>query len=659
MKIVITANLRTGASVFLLLLAQCAAAQETAIDTTHLRHADTIADSLRTPIVPIPFVGSIERRPLYLITDSTLNFFDYNSAGDLLNVVPGLFRYDLGSPGQLHGLTIDGLDNRNIAFMSDGILLNEPLTGTFNPYLYPTENAERVEIITGTSAFWYGLNSTAGAVNFVSKNKKAIHPYTRIRYSEEPYGHGFIDGSFSQDIIRGMNLNVGAFHHTYEGRFPNSNEDHWNGRAKARYNIDNKLDLFASGMYNQTNLGLNGGVDLSKTPNDFIFDQRNATLVNTDAYEKVTRYDLQAGAAAALFSDTTATTTLTLFHSTNFREYRDEENRQSSNGRFVMEDDRSQWYGIKLMQHFKIQDNPIDLGAEVQRRGVIASDILGQNFRNLTSIFGKIEFQAENQIRFSPYSRIDNYLGETSISFGGDIQIGFLDNMKFFGGYSHSYGYPTLEEQYLGLDKLQDDRFGWGAKKHQLVEGGILISQSENCSVSIRAVHRTIDATYFNQPQGSPFDVLEYHEQVIREGIVSLLHVRLGSFLVEGTVQYLTGTTDDKESGNLPRWSGTGGFYFWDKLVNNHLDLKTGIRGKAFSSYQAVEFDQQNQIFYASSQQDISATGILDLVVIAHIGDAYVHLIMENLLDRKYVTTTFYPMPERHLRFGISWEFKD
>jgi len=32
---------------------------------------------------------------------------------------------------------------------------------------------------------------------------------------------------------------------------------------------------------------------------------------------------------------------------------------------------------------------------------------------------------------------------------------------------------------------------------------------------------------------------------------------------------------------------------------------------------------------------------------------------MENLLDANYITTSFYPMNGRIVRFGLSWEFLD
>ena len=51
--------------------------------------------------------------------------------------------------------------------------------------------------------------------------------------------------------------------------------------------------------------------------------------------------------------------------------------------------------------------------------------------------------------------------------------------------------------------------------------------------------------------------------------------------------------------------------------------------------------------------------GTVDFLLIAHIGSAYVHFVWENLLDRQYIMRIFYPMPERNIRFGISWDFLD
>lgn len=654
MNITISSNIRAVFFLFVLLLTHRAAAQVVANDTTAARPTlITQVDSTRTPIVPLPFVGSIERNPTYLLTDSSMNFVDYKYAGDFLRMVPGMFVRELGSPGQLNGFTINGLDGNNIAFMSDGILLNEPLTGIYNPYLYPTENIERVEIITGTRAFLYGLNSSGMAVNFVSRSRKAIHPYTRLRYSEAPFGQGFFDGMFSQDIIRGLNLTAGVQHVTYDGRFTNSNYDNWGGRMKLRYNLSNKLDLFGSWIYNQTLLGLNGGINTDKTPFESTFDRLQATLVNTDSYEKLTRYDFQLGAAATPFTDTTAITTLTLYHSTNFREYRDEEDRPNSNGIFVHEDDRAQWYGTKLTQHFMIGNNQFDFGFDIQSRGTIASDSVGQYFSTLTNLFGKIDYKLTNEISISPYGAFQNYFERTFFACGGDITITPTEWVSLFSGYSNSYKYPSVHEYFANVS----NDFAI-IENHQLFEAGLNVASGKEISGTVKYFHRKIESllsvVVLTEPDPGPPP-----HPLTSNGFSIEGKIHFGSFLLEGNGQYITTTEDNNELNDIPKWSGMVGLYFWDKLFENHLDLKTGFRGRAFTSYHAIEVNRQSQAFFSGTKPDINASGAFDFVLIAHIGSAYVHLVMENFLDRQYITTTFYPMNERTLRFGVSWDFLD
>ncbi|MBI4547600.1 MAG: TonB-dependent receptor plug domain-containing protein [Ignavibacteriae bacterium] len=621
-------------------------------------------DSLRTPITPIPLVGSIER-PLgseYIIPDSTINFMDYRYLGDLLSMTPGMFIRDLGSPGQFHGLTIQGLDARSIAFMSDGVLLNEPLTGLFDPNLYPTENIERIEVITGPRAFLYGLNGTGATINMVTKSKKAIRPYSRIRYSESIYGFGVVDGLISQDIIRGLNVTLGALHNTFDGRFPNSDYDAWNVRGKIRYNISNRVNVVASGMYNQTFLGLNGGVHDTTSP-EFRFDRLRATMRNTDSYEKITRHDAQLGIAAKFFPDTNAISTVTLYFSDNLREYRDEENRPNSNGIFVKEDHLTQWYGVKLTQHTMIQNHQLDVGAEFQSRGVIASDVTGQRIRTLWSTYSRLGFQPFHTVIFSPYARFDSYLGHKDLSYGVDSRAKLLDWLEASAGYSNSYRFTTFQETYWDIDPTKCQIAGEYRENHHLAEVGLTLSNQPVGWMTIKYFYRMIEdpleLTYDELNDPSCEYVIDLDRKRIHEGLTATEAFRLGSFSVEGNAQYITITNGFKEFRFLPRWSGTGGIYFWDKLFNNHLDLKTGFRGRAFSSYRAVEYNQQAQVFLPSTLDDIPASAAIDFILIAHLGDAYFHLIWENLLDRQYITTTFYPMPDRAIRFSISWEFLD
>ena len=81
--------------------------------------AEHARDSTLKVIRRIPLVGSISAAPTTLITDSTINFRDYRYAGDLVAAEPGVFLEDLGSAGQYHGLTIDGLGTLTNTIVED------------------------------------------------------------------------------------------------------------------------------------------------------------------------------------------------------------------------------------------------------------------------------------------------------------------------------------------------------------------------------------------------------------------------------------------------------------------------------------------------------------------------------------------------------------
>src|SRR5206468_2767141 len=134
--------------------------------------------------------------------------------------------------------------------------------------------------------------------------------------------------------------------------------------------------------------------------------------------------------------------------------------------------------------------------------------------------------------------------------------------------------------------------------------------------------------------------------------------LRTGSFFFEGMLQFLERINDDDAALIFPKWTASGGIYYWDRLFDNHLNLKAGIRGKYFSEYIGREFNEQGMVYVPGGQQyPVTATGTIDLVLIARLGDAYIHFIWDNLLDKEYIMTSFYPMKGRAIRVGVSWEF--
>jgi len=624
-------------------------------------------DSLQKKFIsPIPHVGTIDRAlsTEYLIDDSTINFNNYRYVGDIITWLPGVYARDFGSLGFLPDITFNGVDGRSISFLIDGIRLNDPVSGLFNLYYLPTENIERIEFSPPTHAFLYGFNSTGGAVNFITKSKKALKPYSRIRYSESGYGFSIIDGMVSQDIIRGLNFTAGAQHTVYGERYQNENYDCWNARIKARYNINDKLNLFASEMYNQSLLGLYGGVDITRTPDSLRYESLQATVRNTDAYEKITRHDLQLGSAARLFPDSSSISTLTFYFTSSVRRYRDLENRPMSNGILLDQSHLAKWFGAKFTQNFYLLNQSFEFGAEYQSQLMLITPSPKESKRNLSSIFGKSEFSPVKIASITPYLRYDSYSNQNLISFGGDAQIEINKCFKIMGGYSRSYRIPTFEERH-GVDtvlasSILDDE----PERHHIFELGMIWKYSQNIFFELRSYHRIIWNYITIQPAAhtlgtSPYEFTR-HEKKIIQGFSGRGSIRFGIIQIECNGQFTEVIDNADKEITFPKWTASGGIYYWNKILGNHLDLKAGIQGKYFTNYIGRLFDQQAQVYLPYENSiDIKPNGTIDIVILGHIGNAYIHFIWDNILNRKYIMNNFYPMPERQIRFGISWEFLD
>jgi len=91
------------------------------------------------------------------------------------------------------------------------------------------------------------------------------------------------------------------------------------------------------------------------------------------------------------------------------------------------------------------------------------------------------------------------------------------------------------------------------------------------------------------------------------------------------------------------------GIYFKDTLFNSNLDLKTGFLLNYFGS--------QKISFSGFEYQTVKSSYRIDFTLAGEIQNrAIVYFTWENLLDEEYYIFPYYPMPERHIRFGVAWE---
>ncbi|MBU1298525.1 MAG: TonB-dependent receptor plug domain-containing protein [Bacteroidetes bacterium] len=645
---------------------------DTSIVIEHLRSPEIISKT----VAPIPSVGILnEYKADNSIIDSVQLFTDYRYTGNLIENLPGAFFYNLGSIGQPHQLTINGLDGRSIAVMTNGIGLNESLIGVYNFHLFPAEELERIEYINGSRAFIYGLNATGGVINLVPKFHSSKRPYTKIRYSESNYEETIFDGLFAQNILPDLNFSSGVQRISYDGRFTNSAYDAWLVRVKLRYNLSEKFNIYISEIYNQNKLGLNGGINVNETQSGFTYDNLRAVVKNPDSYEKLARNDLQLGAAACLpritgLADSTSVTNLTFFLSNQMRSYRDEENTRSPNGIFQKLNHHSRWIGVRIDQRLNLltkEDNSdyikLDLGSEIQSRQILQSPNTGYKSSKLISIFGKGDFIPSDLMSTSAYSRYDNYLNNSTLGYGGDVNFKLTDHFTLNAGYSKSYRYPTFQELYWRDITVTGEIGNFKPERHNLFESGFEFRFDKMLTLKTNIFSRKIDNTIYIKPKtvDFPFPGLEFLNagRSVLTGINSSLTLNIWKFSGSlNTTYFITQKILDTDN-QYPKYFTSGELLFRDIFFDNHLDLKAAVRGRVVSKQKGFEFNPQVGLLVPSISYELGTGGSFDAMLIGKIGSAVVHIILENVLNNQYAVTTFYPIQDRSLRFGITWEFEN
>ncbi len=627
-----------------------------------LKSTATKANTL-SPLAPFEGLGSIlpDRDSLNFIGRRIIRWGDNSSITDLAWQIPGAYVRDLGSPGQPSQLNLRGLGWYNLAILVDGRLVNEPLLGVANLNLFPLEAIDRIEYESGARAFLYGLNGTGGTVNITTQNYYTNRPYSKIRYSEGGYSYLSTDGIYSQNLLHGVNFTAGFQRRTLDGRFPNSDYDAWNVRVKLRYLLSNRVNLILSESYNRTEVGLNGGVDLSKTAPANVFDELRATMRNTDSFEKVRRHDLTGTLGFRLLGDSLDVSSATVYYSNNLREYRDEENRAHPNGILIRSDHRSAWYGIKLTQQIKEGGNQISLNGELQRREINESPNVGIRIENSLSFSGKDELSFSNLIG-AAFGRYDRFRGEDFVSYGADAKLQFLPGLTGFAGYSVSYRTPTLEELYWvgsGISRQSPLQ----KAKHRLVEAGILSHVGEILELRAAYFHRRVSDAIIAEAleTNSIFSSILVRNipQEILEGVDGSVGVKIWKFSGQGIFSFLTHHREGIEKRIYPKFSANGEMAIRTELFGDHLDLKVGVRGKFFTEQYGEQLNPEAMMYAENHVSTFGPSSSADLFLVGKVGNAFLHLSVENITDERYMLTPYFPMQNRKVRFGVAWEFLD
>ncbi|MCC6398136.1 MAG: TonB-dependent receptor plug domain-containing protein [Bacteroidetes bacterium] len=627
-------------------------------DTTFARRPDSLGQwDLHT------WAGSVtlSTDTAHTLTATQLEWLVPVSIGHAVATMPGVYIADQASIGQYLRPTMRGVDWRGIGITIDGIPAADPATNMLNLSAIPISMADRIEVVTGPRSFLFGLGAVGGTINIVTRRASHPLPFTRIRYSEAGYGYAYSDGLANMDISRRFNADLGYQFQGTEGRYDNSGHEQWNIRSNLRYHVAEEWDITLSHLYTQSRTGLNDGIDPDAGGLSFAFQPNLATVRNTDAYEKITRHDLALKIAGSFWGDSTNLTSFAVFTSHLLREYRDEETGTIPNGFFLKQDHKTSRSGASLRQRFRAGPQMIVAGVQAEEDRIVESPTLGSRRNPAVSGWLLDEIAFSSGLVWSLFGRLDHIRGKTHSGFGSDLTIRFGDVITVQGGLSVSHRPGTYAELFWTDSTVFRSDLP-AQERHIQGEIGARWEFGEHAHARLVYAYRTVrDPILFSVVSASdlrPKIQLSRGDKLQIHSVELSLGFRIGFIMVEGTGTYIRQTdASGIEAKEIPPLQARGGVYFRDRILGGALDLQAGVRAQARTGFDGSTILGETLFPLQNARARIGMASALDLVLVARLGDAYIHFLWENITDATYFTTPFTPALDRNIRFGVSWEF--
>lgn len=583
-------------------------------------------------------IGKISQfQKLDTLTAEQFETLDYKTPYDLLISKHHIFTNELGENGKPVNLNFNFADMRTSQFLINGRTLN----GYIYPYQFlniiPMDNIYLVETDKNfTSSIFQNANSSI--TNFIFKNIQTQRPITRIRYIEDAYDLIATDGSFSHNFWKNLNLTLGFRRNTSNGRFTNSQYDAWTLFINSFWIPRKNLNISLLNIYSTFENALNGGINttnLSLQDEDIIYNERIAPVNEQTSNLSTKRNDLTLSSNFKI--DSLKEINLTLYHTLQADNFSSPENPNKRNSHF---------FGAKLSFDALFWTANINAGLEFQKNHLdisLLSDSL-QNYllkptqKSLTSISSFLKSELKlGLLAPASFVRIEILSGKFVANYGAGVNLNF-DRFRFFAGASHSVRFPTLIEQSI----TSSSEF----EKHRVYEIGGEFGD-KNFTFYIKIQNRKIS------------NHLVFNDSSFYRTYTSRTFIEINSNLKiwKLTLALSPSIILNKVTKPYPRYFLYGELFFEGKLTRT-LNLTAGVKAKLSDRFYGFKFINHAFIF-SENTSELKKFGTIDLFVSGKIKNVAIFLTLANATNTKYMTSAFYPMQDRSLRFGVVWTFFD
>jgi hypothetical protein len=635
-------------------------------DTTKTKIISTGVDSTKQ-VIKEKLIPLTQKRTLSttgnILNSNKLQKLDSRHTGDYFSYLPFGFVRDFGSIGQPNEVVVYGNGFGNSSFLMNGISVNNRLTNSRDLNLFQSESLDSIEIIPLSQGFLFNEMNNPVTINFISRDFNTSKPYTRIRFYQAPNEEGFFDGIFSSNISRRLSVYTELTHQSTDPRFKNSDYGMWAASVRLRYLLNNDFNITGSYSYYQSNVGLNGGIDIDSIKQKYqpfeveeiLFSTIQAPVNYPDRYQKVSGNNFNIKLLANLIGN--KPTDLTFYYQSSLVEFRQNEFTSLKRDTWrwdwpwrydkITNNNKFNTYGAKLSQEFETSLFNIYSEA-LYESTLLNTPLIKRNDRiNIFSAIAKASFlQQSGEQKFIPsvFGKFLNYDSNSYLGAGADLSWSIDENFSCYFGLSKFNRPPNQLSNQTGLNDKSD----------------ISIIEAK---LNYKNLFTNITAGYFLQGLSIPNS---YSKTL--QGVNFNLDWHIWKLLLSTNTNYYF-IQENKDNFPLPDFTFNGGIYYVDTLFNSNLKLKAGInywlignRGYQFINFETFEItrDIRTNGSIVLPYVDVKPSVQFDFFLAGKIQDAAtVYFVFENLLNERYYIVPYYPKQERGIRLGVSWEFLD
>jgi hypothetical protein len=591
-----------------------------AADTSALLKVDTLfADTLK----PL-YSGPLSDQSTF-ISAYDIRMTDYENLSDILNLLPVSFINTTGQYGYPESIFLYGMLP---GLMMDKVRANNTSYFTYNLNLVQTELIDSVEIIPAPRGFLYSDAGEPAAINLIEKDFISPVPYTRIKYYEGPYGQAFFDGIASTMIFNRLNFFLDVTNRKGDDSYANSAYSNWQATVKLKYYLSGKVNITGSYNYIKTESGYNGGVNVDSVYNnsstmdefkDLFYDEIQAYVNSGTASHSTEQHNFKIKSIWQPSPEWKTNVTLYSFFN--------EDKLTDIIGDSLGFKTKDYYYGAAADQVYHGHGFDINLSANYfireSKENTVQNGNEPVNINNSRGTFISLAPSASFYFLdstlipsvFIKYTSF-NYRGSESFAgYGFDVACK-LDKFKFYAGAS-------VFDVYLSN------------KNTRSAEAGVKYNNDNfNCDINIFSFSDNVYSFGIG------------HAGISGVGI-KFNYLAWKILFENNSYYYFSGDRDF-----IPGYKVNTGVYFKSILFDEHLDLKTGFALSLMpgdyleDSFEGPAASLFNTINY---KLDFTLAGIVSKV-------ATIYFTWENLTNNRYFIVPFYPMPERNIRFGLSWE---